>query len=347
LDVVKLYELDPLKDSRWTPFIARSRQSSVFHTPEWLQSLKRTYGYEPVALVDAPAGAPIDNALLFCRVSSWITGRRLVSLPFSDHCEPLVDDPSRLSAMLQSLTSMVAREGKYIEVRPLSSWQPTSGFDVSEVFCSHAIDLRPEIDAVFARFHKNHIQRTVRKAERSGLTVETGRSATMLNEFYALHALTRQKHGAPIQPLQWFENLVACLGNRLTIYMARHEGQPAAAILTSLHKTKLVYKYGCSNAAFNRFGGTPLLFWKAIQDGKALGCEEFDLGRSDLDNEGLLAFKDHLGADRTTLNYYRCTGQASKPAQNGRTSSLAKQVYGLVPKTLQAKVGSTLYRHFG
>jgi CelD/BcsL family acetyltransferase involved in cellulose biosynthesis len=345
---VKLFELDPLRDSRWTDLVGRSPLSSIFHSPEWLQSLKRTYGYEPVAFVDAGPGEPVNDGLLFCRVSSWITGRRLVSLPFSDHCDPLVEDPARLSAMLRTIASMVGREGRYVELRPLMSYPAIDGFEISEVFCSHAIDLRPGLEQVFARFHKNHIQRTVRKAERSGLTVETGRSANLVREFYALHGLTRQKHGAPIQPIEWFENLVDCLGDRLTIYMARHEGRAAAAILTVVHKTTLVYKYGCSDSAFNRFGGTPLLFWNAIQDGKAHGCTELDLGRSDMDNEGLIAFKDHLGGARTTLNYYRCTGHAPSSTQNGgRTSTLAKQVYGLVPKTLQAKVGRTLYRHFG
>src|SRR5271157_227408 len=39
----------------------------------------------------------------------------------------------------------------------------------------------------------------------------------------------------------------------------------------------------------------PLLFWKAIQEGKERGAREFDLGRSEIDNPGLVAFKNHLG----------------------------------------------------
>ena len=37
----------------------------------------------------SPPDEPLENGFLFCRVESWLTGRRLVSLPFSDHCEPL------------------------------------------------------------------------------------------------------------------------------------------------------------------------------------------------------------------------------------------------------------------
>ncbi|HLG59263.1 MAG TPA: GNAT family N-acetyltransferase [Vicinamibacterales bacterium] len=345
--VLKLYEIDPVRDPRWLDLIQRSDASSIFHTPGWLETLRRTYEYEPVAFTDSAPGTPLNNGLLFCRVSSWLTGRRLVSLPFSDHCAPLVESPEALKAMLESLKAEIGREGRYIELRPLSPLTVAEGFERAAEYCLHTIDLRPELDGVFAAFHKSHIQRTIRKAERSGLSCEVGNSATLIREFYALHELTRFKHGAPIQPLSWFQNLADSLGDRMKVYVARVEGKPAAAILTSLHRTTLVYKYGCSDAAYNRYGGTPLLFWNAIKDAKANGVVAFDLGRSDLDNEGLLAFKDHLGGQRTALNYYRFSG---KPAQASATRwkpAIAKHVFSLVPKTFQARVGSGLYRHFG
>ena len=54
-----------------------------------------------------------------------------------------------------------------------------------------------------------------------------------------------------------------------------------------------------------RLGGMPFLFWRLIQDARARGFAELDLGRSDVDQPGLIAFKDHLGATRSTLTYYR------------------------------------------
>ena len=83
--------------------------------------------------------------------------------------------------------------------------------------------------------------------------------------------------------------------------MARYHGVPVATILTIAYKSTLVFKYGCLNTAYKKLGGTPHLFWRAIQDGKAQGLTSFDLGRSDVDNTGLLAFKDHLGGCRASL----------------------------------------------
>ena len=45
--------------------------------------------------------------------------------------------------------------------------------------------------------------------------------------------------------------------------------------------------------------------WKAIQEAKNDQLDEFDMGRSDCDNPGLIAFKDRWGAARSTLSYLR------------------------------------------
>ena len=84
------YEIDPLRDERWASLVESHPHASVFHSNNWLKALRSVYGYEPVVMTTCPPGARLTNGLVFCRVNSWLTGRRLVSLPFSDHCEPLI-----------------------------------------------------------------------------------------------------------------------------------------------------------------------------------------------------------------------------------------------------------------
>src|SRR5216110_3070476 len=88
---VPAYTLDPLLDPRWPEFLERHASASIFHSRGWLEALRRTYGYEPIAYTTSPPTVDLANGLVFCRIDSWLTGRRLVSLPFSDHTEPLVD----------------------------------------------------------------------------------------------------------------------------------------------------------------------------------------------------------------------------------------------------------------
>jgi CelD/BcsL family acetyltransferase involved in cellulose biosynthesis len=343
---MQLHEIDPTRDARWADLVDRCDASSVFHTPAWLAALQRTYGYEPVAFTDATGEEALENGLVFCRVRSWMTGCRLVSLPFSDHCEPLVAQSETLSSMMVLLKERLATEGRYIELRPLQTSVAADGFERAAAFHHHVIDLRPDLGTIFSGFHKNHVQRTIRKALRLGVTAETGRSPSLLDEFYALQTLTRQRHNLPVQPRRWFQNVIDCLGDEASIYVARHAGEPVAAMLTARHKKTLVYKYGRSNAAQHRYGGPSLLFWTAIERAKERGLVEFDLGRSDMDDEGLVAFKDHLGAKRSALYYYRCTKHHPRSV-NTQTRSRLKGAYSLVPRVLRSRVGSSLYRHFG
>jgi hypothetical protein len=154
----------------------------------------------------------------------------------------------------------------------------------------------------------------------------------------------------PVQPVAWFRNVLKELGERARIYLARHDGKPAAALFMLTHGTSLVYKYGCSDVELNRLGATPWLIWRAIQDGKAAGLQRLDLGRSDRDNSGLITFKDHLGGVRSELHYYRSDGHTAQRAGLRSQFSyghLARRAFAAVPTSWQMSIGSRLYRHFG
>jgi len=341
-----LQQLDPVHDRRWRDLVDRSPQSSVFHTPEWLDALQRTYGYEPVAFTDAAAGERLTNGLPFCRVDSVVTGHRYVSLPFSDHCEPLVEDPRRLSSMLESLERLGKREGRYIEIKPIRAITLPGGFKPTQRFVWHRIDLQPDLDTIFRRFHPSHTRRAVRKANRVGIAIDAGRSESAILDFYALHRMTRRRHGVPVQPLSWFRNLADAFGSQMQIYRARYEGRPVASILTLQHKQTLVYKYGCSDAAYKKYGATPALFWRAIVDAKAAGCVDVDLGRSDTDHYGLIAFKEHLGGRAATVTYHRYAGNTPGFRVPGWFKAL-QYVIACAPEGVQLRGGNALYRHFG
>jgi hypothetical protein len=348
------YKIDPLSDSRWPTFLQRHAEASIFHTPGWLEALRRTYGYEPVVYTTCGLEQELMNGLLFCRVNSRLTGRRLVSLPFSDHCQPLVDNPENLKELLYALQKDGEREHwKYIEIRPLYSDQAVlkarANFKEVQEFYFHKLDLHPDLDKLFQGFHKSCVQRKIRRAEREGLIYEEGRSPELLAKFYHLFLMTRRRHQLPPQPIAWFRNLIDCLDERLKIRVVSKEGQPVASILTLFYKNSLVYKYGCSDSRFNNLGGTLQLFWQTIQEAKAQGAYEFDMGRSDCEDEGLVTFKDHWGASRSTLLYYRypTINYDHAHSSQGRKMEIAKRIFASAPDWLMIIAGKLLYKHMG
>lgn len=342
-----VFQIDPIQDPRWAEFLHRHPRASVFHTPRWLGALWRTYGYEPVVLTTSAPDQKLSSGLVFCHVNSRLTGRRLVSVPFSDHCEPLVDDQEELEYLLASVARDLEKgRWKYIELRPLNFPEDTSvAFQKDKVFHFHVLDLRPTEEQLVRSFQKDSTQRKIRRAEREGLTYEEGRTEALLEKFYTLLLTTRRRHQLPPPPRDWFRNLIACLGDQLKIRVASREAQPVASILTLRFKDTLVYKYGCSDARFHNLGGIHLLLWRAIQEAKNDGLHQFDLGRSDVDNEGLATFKDRWGAARSTLTYWRYPGRPAQNANGAWKQGIAKQIFAYMPDRLLTAAGKLLYKH--
>jgi CelD/BcsL family acetyltransferase involved in cellulose biosynthesis len=348
------HRIDPLQDPRWDDLVGKHSRASVFHSSAWLQALSRTYGYTPVAFTTSPSGQSLDNGILFCRVESWLTGRRLVSLPFSDHCEPLVDTEEDLKAFSEILGHEVRRERwRYLELRPLSRFSFTPALHQTTLpYSFHCLDLSPDLATLFGNLHKSSIQRKIRRAEREGLKYFEGSSEVLLDHFCRLFAMTRKRHRLPPPPRKWFANLMECFGQELKIRVAFMGEQLVAAMITIRHKSTMYYKYGCSDARYHNLGSMPFLYWKAIEDAKHLNCRLFDLGRTDEDQPSLITFKSRWGATRSTLTYsrYRAGSEPTHALDLNSSrwkSSAAKYVLGHLPQGLLSMTGRVLYRHSG
>jgi CelD/BcsL family acetyltransferase involved in cellulose biosynthesis len=345
---------EPLSDPRWEPFVEQHPRASVFHCSAWLEALHRTYGYKSVAYTTNSASEQLEDAIVFCRVESWLTGRRLVSLPFSDHCEPLMETqkvPAAIDAILRH--ELASPHWRYIELRPLGTTPVQTPFAHTGIgYAFHQLDLRPDLDAIFGSFHKSSIQRKIRRAEREGLTYREGSSEELLEIFYRLFERTRIRHRVPPQPQKWFVNLIKCFGPALKIRVASKANQPVAAMITLRHKETMVYKYGCSDTRFNNLGGMHLLFWNAIQEAKTAGLGWFDFGRTDADQQSLITFKNRWGATQSVLTYSRY-GSADNSTHVFDISAgkwkarSAKYVLSCLPNRVISKVGQLLYGHVG
>jgi CelD/BcsL family acetyltransferase involved in cellulose biosynthesis len=343
-----VFQLDPLVDPRWSELAASHPNASVFHSVGWLNALQRTYGYEPLVYTNSPKDTPLTNGLIFCRIKSWLTGRRLVSLPFSDHCEPLVDSVEELNELLAPALQEL-REGKikYIDVRPLSL-SFAGATDGADSYFLHLLDLRPTLDELYKKLHGDSIRRKIQRAEREQLTLEVGSSETLLREFYDLHIITRQRQQLPPHPLKWFRNVLMCLGKHAQIRVARKNGNAIASIFTVSHKQKMVYKYGCSDAHSHNLGGMQFLFWDLIRDSKERGFVELDFGRSECTNTGLVTFKDRWGTKRQLITYLRYPHQthSTEPGPSA-IMKLGQQVFSHCPHSVLRLAGNLLYPHVG
>jgi lipid II:glycine glycyltransferase (peptidoglycan interpeptide bridge formation enzyme) len=203
------------------------------------------------------------------------------------------------------------------------------------------------VDELFRSLDKDSIQRRIQRAQRACLVEKCGRSNDLLKDFYALFVITRRRHHVPPIPYAWFQNLIHCQGEALEIRLAYKDTTPVAAILTLRFRDVLYYKYGCLDVRFKQFGATPWLLWRAMVAAKSNGALAFDMGRTQQDNAGLLAFKNHWVPQPKRLVYWQFPATPSLVWVGGWKLKMAKRIFSCMPNRLLTITGNLIYRHIG
>jgi len=337
--------LDPLDDPRWMRLVNRAPQASVFHQPTWMALVRHHYRYPFAAPTILDAAGEAVAGLPIALVANRLTGRRLVALPFSDTCPPLVardandDCRARLAAAIELLS---AGRGAPVEVRSaFSELGPAAAS-----FHQHRIDLTPGLPEVERRYTPQ-VRRNVRKAQRLGVVVRRRVDITALEEFYALHLQTRRRQGVPTQPKAFVLGIAALLAQGCGfVSVARFEGHTVAAAVFLQAGGKLTYKYGASNVHFQHARPNNLVFANAIGWACEEGLRELDLGRTDFGHDGLRAFKRSWGAVEEPL-YYTYGGLPVPKKGPPRPERLLAPVIRRSPAFVGRAIGEVLYRHAG
>ena len=332
----------PVEDSGWVEFARSMPDALAFHHPAWMQVLADSYGYRPMAAVleedgQIKAGMPL---MAFRRLGR----RRLVSLPYTDHCPPLARDSNALQAFAHALREWQAGRPRIpVEVRaPLGDGIPSK-----VVAVRHVLPLQRAAEEAPSR-PSSAWARGVRKAEREGLEVRMTESADALEDFYRLHCMTRKRLGVPVQPRRFFDHLwrrVIEPGFGFLL-LAQLGGRSVAGAVLLGWKGTLVYKYAASDPAFLPARPNNLVCAAAIEWGGALGYQYLDFGRSDLRDKGLRAFKQGSGAREEPLAY-SYIGESPHDTVNSHARRLMSRFIKAAPPAFGRAVGSLLYGHFG
>jgi hypothetical protein len=278
-------------------------------------------------------------------LNSWLTGRRGVSLPFTDLCPPLGSEAD-LPRLIKRATELAGeRAWKHLELRGA----PARCFDVptTGTFVGHTLDLTPAPDQLL-RGCESSVRRAIRKAEAAGVEVEIGTSLAHVETYYRLHCLTRKRQGVPPQPFRFFANLQRCVlaAGHGFVVIARHQGRPVAGSVFLHFGNHAVYKYGAADLRHQELRASNLVMWRGSQACRDRGCRTLHFGRTSRDLEGLRRFKMGFGAVEETIEYFRLDPRThSWAAVTDHPRPWVNRVFGYVPAAPARWIGNALYPH--
>lgn len=331
-------------DARWLAFVETHPEATPFHHPGWLDLLSACYGYHArILAITTPSGG-FCAGLPIMEVRSVITGRRWVSLPFSDYCTPLAEDEAALNRLTETLSAL-ANDHAVRRVDLRWSFPSCPGLKRYKAYYLHRVLLSGNKQQVGQQFDTAHRQ-NIRSAKRKGVHIERGTSEAHLKAYYHLQVKTRQRKGLPAQPWKFFRLIKPHLFDRgmgFVLLAYRTDKLLAGAVFLNWKNT-VVAKYAASYEDALELRPNNLIFWEAIGWACEQGYQVFDMGRTELNNEGLRKFKLKWGAQETPL-YYTTSGKPPG-TQVTRLMPIMSAVIQRAPPWVCRRIGEVLYGHF-
>lgn len=294
----------PLNSEIWNKFILQQPNVNIFHHPSWIEFLVECYGYTPYLLTSLVENGKMQGGIPMMEINSWLTGRRMISLPFSDSCSPMAVDEKNLDKLILDLQQWRRQKGlSELQIR----WPLSTRIDAysGESFYQHFTYLNDDPAKVFRMFSKAQVQRHIRQSEKLGVVIKRGETLEDMYLFYNLHLRTRRRLGVPVQPIRFFRILwERLISQGLGFILLAYQEQQLLAGAVFLHFNEtLTYKFGASDPKFWKFRPNDAIFWNAICWGCENGYKLFDWGRTDIDNDGLRDFKRGWGSEEQSLHY--------------------------------------------
>jgi lipid II:glycine glycyltransferase (peptidoglycan interpeptide bridge formation enzyme) len=238
------------------------------------------------------------------------------------------------------------RKWRYLELRGGRKSLPASACP-SEKYYGHCLDLSPDVQGLFDRL-SSPVRRAVRKAEKSGLTVDASNSRESVLQFYRLHARTRRRHGLPPQPLSFFLNIYEEIIKPDLGFVVVVKGRtaPVAAAVFFHSGPVALYKFGASDERKQELRGNNLAMWEGIKRLVGRNALSLDFGRTALSNGGLRQFKRSWGTEEKVIEYYRFDLSVKEwLGSSQRTSEFHNHFFRRLPLAANRIAGALIYPH--
>ena len=316
--------ISPAPRDTWRRIAAQDQRSLVFHTPEWTDCIRAIDGNEDASrLYEFPDGAEVLLPMVRRRYlggaiatasalpPNWGIGGLIATAALQQaHMQTIIRDLEQQRNVLTDIWPNPLENQLWEKVRPPGA--------IALPRLSHVLSLEGGFETVWTQRFTSQTRNHVRKAERSGITVESDATGKLVPAFHELFSMSierwaRQQHeparmarwrARRRDPLRKFHHVARAMGPACRIWLARKDGVPAAGIVV-FQGRNATYQWGAMNKEV--VGGThanELLHTRAIEEACLAGCCHYHMGESG-ESTALAHFKERFGAEPYRYFEYR------------------------------------------
>lgn len=327
-------------------FITRENDATIYHHPAWLKALSKTFNYEVYYLTISDSAGNIEGVIPFLKLDSWLTGKRIISLPFSTYCDPLIYD-KYLPAAIEFIR-MKFQEFSVIDIRSLNNYQNyLTDFSVTSDYCTHILKLKNTFEETFSSFHPTSVRASIRRAEKNNLTIDWGKSYEHLKIFYQLEFKLRKRLLLPPIPYNFFKNVYEELikYDFISIPIVYKDNIPISAGFILNFKDKYYLEYTASDNRYLNLYPNHKLFFEIIKKAHNSGAKFVDFGRTNLENISLITFKEKWAAEKYLVFHHLSPQERFIKKESASLKKILMNLNTALPDFILKLEGYIIYKH--
>jgi FemAB-related protein (PEP-CTERM system-associated) len=333
----------------WDAFVAADPNGTLSHLYEWSEIIANTYGHKTFYLTACQDGE-IAGILPLVHIKSRLFGNSLVSMPFQDYGGIVAKNQEAFQSLLDRAFQLKKEHAaRFVELRYR---EEPAAFALSEGTAygdksTLILDISQGAENLWKSFSPK-VRNQVRKAQKSGLTVQIGGSE-LLDEFYRPFAVNMRDLGSPVHPPKFFTEIFRVFGDDVRLALISEGKETVGGLIVFFYKnTAIVPWASCYRGYFSKCPNN-LLYWETMQYACARGCTQFDFGRSS-QNSGTYHFKLQWGAVPFPLHWRIYGGgstgnNAASPAAESRALRMASAMWKHIPVGIANVVGPRIRRY--
>lgn len=349
--------VEPATDPRWDRLATDHPAGQVWHTSAWLEVLRATYGFRPLHLA-YERGGQLEAILPLFLIASRLTGRRLVSLPFSGPSGPLGWQREGVDALVEAAIGLVPRtRAAYLNLQCRDDLVRLErpGLLTETPFVNSLLPIG-QAEVPRLRAPQRSTRYEIRHSRRLGVKVRLTDEGDGLREFYRLYVATSRHHGIPPQPARLFEQMRARFAprGRFTVVLALLDERPIYGLICLFHRDVVSGVYAGTDYGYIRYHPVRVGDWVLAEWAREQGFRSLDLLQSHVNNAGLRDYKRSLGAQETPIRHYyypRPGGVSALRAflVGGRSlpARAVKSMVGRLPEPILLAAGRLAFPHVG
>jgi Acetyltransferase (GNAT) domain len=331
-------------------FLEARSDSTVFHSLQWADVIRATYGHA-TRYWTAKAGGRIVGVFPVTVMEAPLLGRKYVAMAYQMHSgHPLADDEDTcLKLVRTAVEDATEGNGRYLEIRHFgeSGMLEAAGLQkIDSGLCTTNVTLA---GISLQGIRRNH-RRGVRSAEEHGVVIEESSSLKDLRSFRDLYRRETRGLGAPQAGWRYFERLHELAQANLHVYLARIDGRVVGGMLTLGGRTIEFARRSAYSTpeALSKHVGTAL-YWSAIEASAARGCREFSCGLSWTGDPGLIHWKEGWSGVTRPVYLYVHPIRSPAPAPGGYFEGygMAKALWRRMPLAVVDVIGHQVTRWIG